>query len=151
MADENEITGITSHRHIIIDQLDLSNQQHVVAPGIYTQDNFTQQQIDDWLRNMQNTGIGPIYPTQIDPTYDRLSQITEEINNLKQAKDRKAECLHMLTDIFFNKQKGLTFEECQNLLGMIHSMDEENLVMAEIILKNKSYGSSSSGNTGLSR
>lgn len=112
-------------------------QQHIL-PDIYTQeDNMTQQQIDDWLRNMQNTNIYPIQ--SVDPTYEKINHLTEQVERLKSGHDRKAQCLHMLTDLFFNRQK-LTFEECQNILGMIHSMDEENLVIAEIILKNKSNG-----------
>lgn len=113
-------------------------------PGIFVPDptrgQYTgnQQNLIDLLKQGAHTGM---YPTPSLAT-DRTSMIQtmqEQINSLKNDKDRKGQCLHMLTDLYFNRKK-LTFEECQNLLGMIHSVDEENLLMAELILKNKSNG-----------
>jgi hypothetical protein len=48
---------------------------------------------------------------------------------------KKGECFYMLTDLYFNRKK-LSFEESQNLLGMINSTDLDNLYVAETILKN---------------
>ena len=50
--------------------------------------------------------------------------------------DQKGKCLHMLADLYFNRNK-ITFEEFRNLLAMIHSLDSDNLVVAEEILKVK--------------
>jgi hypothetical protein len=116
---------------------DTNNQNHLF-PGIYIpnpiQQPYNQQQVID-LMNQQH--IIPINTTTDNTPF--INDLQSQINELKTSKDRKAQCLHMLTDLFFNREK-LTFEECRNLLGMIHAIDEENLLLAEIILKNKSNG-----------
>jgi len=132
---------LNGNSQTVIDLTTVTTSPNYNFPGIFVPDHqinqpYNQQHIIDLFKQRAHTGMLPISPAT---DHTIINNLIDDVSNLKNSKDRKAQCLHMLTDLFFNRQK-LTFEECQNLLGMINSIDEENLTIAEIILKNKSNG-----------